>query len=44
VRQEMDAYKLYDVVRPLLTFLEKLSNWYVRLNRTRMKGEDGVEE
>ena len=26
VRQEMDCYKLYNVVRPLLTFLEKLSN------------------
>lgn len=44
VRHEMDNYKLYNVVRPLLTFLEKLSNWYVRLNRTRMKGEEGVEE
>lgn len=44
VRHEMDDYKLYNVVRPLLSFLEKLSNWYVRLNRTRMKGEDGVEE
>jgi len=44
VRQEMDTYKLYNVVRPLLTFLEKLSNWYVRLNRTRMKGEEGPEE
>ena len=44
VRQEMDTYKLYNVVRPLHTFLEKLSNWYVRLNRTRMKGEEGPEE
>lgn len=44
VRHEMDNYKLYNVVRPLLTFLEKLSNWYVRLNRTRMKGEEGAEE
>lgn len=43
-RQEMDAYKLYLVVRPLLTFLEKLSNWYVRLNRSRMKGEEGPVE
>jgi isoleucyl-tRNA synthetase len=44
VRHEMDHYKLYNVVRPLLTFLESLTNWYVRLNRTRMKGEDGIEE
>jgi len=40
----MDSYKLYNVVRPLLNFLESLTNWYVRLNRTRMKGEDGIEE
>ena len=44
VRKEMDTYHLYNVVRPLLSFLEQLTNWYVRLNRTRMKGEDGVEE
>ena len=44
VRQEMDTYKLYNVVRPLLSFLEQLTNWYVRLNRIRMKGEEGVEE
>ena len=41
VRFEMDTYKLYMVVKPLLSFLEKLSNWYVRLNRPRMKGEEG---
>ena len=43
-RYELDTYKLYMVVRPLLSFLEKLSNWYVRLNRSRMKGEEGKEE
>jgi len=40
----MENYKLYMVVRPLLSFLEKLSNWYVRLNRSRMKGEEGPLE
>jgi len=44
VRHEMDTYKLYNVVKPLLSFLEKLSNWYVRLNRPRMKGEEGQLE
>lgn len=44
VRIEMDNYKLYNVVKPLLDFFEKLSNWYVRLNRSRMKGEEGPEE
>jgi isoleucyl-tRNA synthetase len=42
VRAEMDAYRLYNVVKPLLSFLDQLTNWYVRLNRTRMKGEEGV--
>lgn len=44
VRKEMESYKLYLVVRPLLSYLEKLSNWYVRLNRGRMKGDEGVVE
>lgn len=35
---------MYNVVRPLLLFLDLLTNWYVRLNRIRMKGEEGVEE
>lgn len=40
VRHEMDSYKLYNVVRPTLDFIEDLTNWYVRLNRPRMKGDD----
>jgi len=40
VRNEMDTYKLYNVVRPTLDFIEDLTNWYVRLNRPRMKGDD----
>jgi isoleucyl-tRNA synthetase len=40
----MDNYKLYNVVKPLLAFLEELTNWYVRLNRSRMKGEEGLED
>jgi len=40
----MEAYKLYNVVKPLLGFLDQLTNWYVRLNRPRMKGEEGIEE
>jgi len=35
----MSEYKLYNVVPSLITFLESLTNWYVRLNRTRLKGE-----
>ncbi len=44
VRNEMDNYRLYNVVKHMLQFLEELTNWYVRLNRSRMKGEDGLEE
>ena len=40
VRHEMDTYKLYNIVKPMLDFLEDLTNWYVRLNRPRMKGDD----
>lgn len=44
VRSEMAAYKLYAVVPPLLKFIESLTNWYIRLNRRRLKGEAGAEE
>lgn len=44
VRAEMDSYRLYNVVRPLLTFLDQLTNWYVRLNRPRMRGDEGEAE
>lgn len=39
VRKEMEEYKLYNVVPPLVKFLENLTNWYVRINRNRVKGE-----
>ena len=44
VRNEMDNYRLYNVVRHMLQFLDELTNWYVRLNRSRMKGEEGVQD
>ncbi|KEP62519.1 UNVERIFIED_CONTAM: isoleucyl-tRNA synthetase family protein [Hammondia hammondi] len=42
--QEMKAYRLYTVVPRLLHFLDQLTNWYVRLNRDRMRGTMGEEE
>lgn len=42
--QEMEGYRLYTVVPQLVTFLEDLTNWYVRLNRDRMRGNAGPEE
>ena len=39
VRKEMSEYKLYNVAPKLVRFLNDLTNWYVRLNRSRIKGE-----
>lgn len=44
VRKEMNEYKLYAVVPKLVKFLDNLTNWYVRLNRNRIKGEASLEE
>ncbi|RHZ86220.1 hypothetical protein Glove_53g30 [Diversispora epigaea] len=43
VREEMKAYRLYTVVPRLLSLIEQLTNWYVRFNRKRLKGENGSE-
>ncbi|KAJ3339948.1 isoleucine--tRNA ligase [Gonapodya sp. JEL0774] len=44
VRQEMEAYRLYTVVPRLLRLIDDLTNWYVRANRRRLKGENGPED
>jgi len=44
VKTEMEAYRLYTVVPKLLQFIEDLTNWYVRLNRPRLKGTFGTED
>lgn len=38
VHTEMGAYRLYTVMPALVTFVTQLTNWYVRLNRDRLKG------
>ena len=43
VDQEMAAYRLYTVVPALLELIESLTNWYIRLNRKRLKGESGLQ-
>ncbi len=35
ISREMEAYRLYNVVPALFTFIEDLTNWYIRLNRSR---------
>lgn len=44
VRAEMADYKLYAVVPHLLRFIEALTNWYIRFNRRRLRGDAGTEE
>jgi len=44
VHQEMQAYRLYTVIPKLLDFLSQLTNWYVRLNRPRLKGTMGDQD
>lgn len=44
VREEMAAYRLYTVIPRLLDLVDELTNWYIRFNRKRFKGEDGKED
>lgn len=40
VAEEMEAYRLYNVVPQLFDFIEDLTNWYIRLNRARFWGDE----
>src|ERR1700691_487243 len=44
VREEMAAYRLYTIIPRLLDLVDELTNWYIRFNRKRLKGEDGAED
>ncbi|XP_014785277.1 isoleucine--tRNA ligase, cytoplasmic [Octopus bimaculoides] len=44
VQEEMAAYHLYTVIPRLLKFVDQLTNWYVRMNRKRLKGEFGSQD
>lgn len=41
---EWIAYRLYTVVPRLIKFVDNLTNWYVRMNRKRLKGDEGKDE
>ena len=41
--KNMDRYELYHVVPSLLQFIDDLTNWYIRFNRSRFWGE-GLDE
>lgn len=44
VKDEMAAYRLYTIIPRLLDLIDELTNWYIRFNRRRLKGEDGLED
>jgi len=44
VNEEMAAYRLYTVVPQLLSLIDNTTNWYIRFNRRRLKGELGIED
>lgn len=44
IHLEMNEYRLYNVVPGLLNHIDDLTNWYIRLNRSRLKGENGPED
>lgn len=44
IHEEMALYKLYAVVPRLLHFIDELTNWYIRFNRRRLKGENGLDD
>ena len=43
VREAFGKYELFAVAPKLLQFLENLTNWYIRMNRDRMRGNLGKE-
>jgi isoleucyl-tRNA synthetase len=43
VHAEMEGYRLYTVMPALVKFVTQLTNWYVRLNRDRLKGLEGED-
>ncbi|KAH8816299.1 tRNA synthetases class I-domain-containing protein [Xylogone sp. PMI_703] len=44
VNEEMAAYRLYTVVPRLLELIDNTTNWYIRFNRKRLKGELGLDD
>jgi isoleucyl-tRNA synthetase len=44
VNEEMAAYRLYTVVPRLLGLIDDTTNWYIRFNRSRLKGAFGVDD
>ena len=44
VNEKMENYYLYEVIPPLIDFIDELTNWYVRTNRKRFWKEKDVND
>ena len=44
INEEMAGYRLYTVVPGLTGLIDETTNWYIRFNRKRLKGELGVDD
>ncbi len=44
VANEMEGYRLYNVMPALFEFIEDLTNWYIRLNRARFWTEGATQD
>ena len=44
VNEKMENYYLYEVIPPLMNFIDELTNWYVRSNRKRFWKERGKDD
>ena len=42
VNREMEEYRLYAVIPPILHFIDDLTNWYIRRSRRRFWSQRGV--
>ena len=44
VNREMERYRLYAVIPPILRFIDDLTNWYIRRSRRRFWSQRGVAD
>ena len=44
IKSYMEEYKIDKAIGSLLSFVEDLANWYIKLNRDRIRGLNGTDE
>ncbi len=44
VKDKMEKYELYKIVQPMINFIEKFNNVYIKLNKYRFKNKNGDKE